>query len=99
MREKRSISGVVAKPLMKRISADAPRCGAAGPGVPDDAARRVLPAVHRAVVSRVHDAGLWFPRPVREADGVRDAGRGGPVAAVAARPGALFLLPRSLESR
>src|ERR1700730_8454303 len=51
------VSAVLAKPPMKRISADAPRCGAAGPGVPDDAARRLLPAVHRAVVRR-HPPGL-----------------------------------------
>src|ERR1700722_12900860 len=70
--------------IMKRAAADAPGRNAAGPGVADDAAGRVLPAVHRAVVPHVHHAGLRFPRAAGEADGVRHAGRGGPVAAVAA---------------
>src|SRR5271166_2795571 len=92
-------AGRARMPLMKRVPADAPGCRAAGPGVADDAARLVRAAVHRPVVPHVHDAGLRFPRAVREADGVRDADRGGPVAAVAARPCALFLLPRPLEPR
>jgi hypothetical protein len=57
--------------LTERIPADAPGCRAAGPGVADEAAGRVLPVVHRAVVPHVQHAGLRFPRPVREAHGVR----------------------------
>jgi hypothetical protein len=53
-------------PLMKRIPADAPGCDAAGPGVADDAAGRVLPAVHRPVVPHVLRPGLRFLRAVRE---------------------------------
>jgi hypothetical protein len=37
---------------MKQVPADAPGCSAAGPGVADDAAGRVLPVVHRAVSPR-----------------------------------------------
>src|SRR5260370_40212509 len=68
--------------LPERSPADAPRCRRAGPGVAEDAAGRVLAAVHRAVLPHLQHAGLRFPRPVREADGWRDAHGRGPVPAV-----------------
>ena len=56
-----------------------PGCHATGSGVPDDAACLVRTAVHRTVVPHVLRPGLRFPRPAREADGVRHAVGGGPV--------------------
>src|SRR5579859_5492840 len=60
-------------PLMKRVPADAPGCSAAGSGVADDAAGRVLAVVHRLVVSHVLRPSLRFPRTLRSADRVRHA--------------------------
>src|SRR5579883_2214900 len=92
---KRGASAVLTKPPLKRVPSDAPGRNTTGSGVADDAAVFLRAAVHGAVVPHVLRPGLRVPRPAREEDGLRDADRGGPVAAVAARPGALFLLPRA----
>src|ERR1022692_3031064 len=90
---------VLSKPLMKRIPADAPGRNAPCSFLADEPAGGAVPAVHRAVVPHVLWPGLRVPHADGEADGVRDADRGGPGAGVAARPGALVLLSRPLEPR
>src|SRR5262249_35734797 len=92
-------SAVLMKPLMKRVPADAPGRHATGSCLPDEAPYAVRLVVHRAVIPHLLRPGLRVPRPGGQAHGVRDAGRGGPVAAVAARPGALVLRPGPLERR
>ena len=88
---------MLTKPPLKRIPSDAPGRNPTGSGVAADAAVFLLAVVHDAVVPHVLRAGLRFSRPAREAHRLRDADGLRPVAAVAARPGALLLLPRPVE--
>ena len=92
-------SGRALVPLVKRIPLMLPDAALPVPASLMTLLAAFSPLFTAPWFPHVHDAGLRFPRPVREADGLRDADRGGPVAAVAARPGAPFLLPRPLEPR
>jgi phosphoenolpyruvate---glycerone phosphotransferase subunit DhaK len=69
---------------MKRVPADAPGCHATGSGLADDAACFVRLAVYRPLLPHVLRPGLRVPRPGGAADGMRDAGRRGAVAVLAA---------------
>ena len=87
------------KPPMKRVPADAPGCDATGSRSLMTLLAVFAPLFTAPSFRTFCGAGLRVPRPDREADGVRHAGRGGPVPALAARPGALVLLPRPVEPR
>src|SRR5512135_429418 len=79
------------------IAGDDPGCDATASWLAGGPAGRVRAAVHRPVIPYLLRPGLRVPGPDRQKDGVRDAGRRGPVAGLAARPGALVLLPRPVE--
>src|SRR6266566_2056329 len=77
-------SAVLMKPLMKRVPADAPGRHATASRLAGERACLLRLVVHCPVLPYFHDAGLRVPRADRETDGVRHAGRRGPVCDLAA---------------